>query len=427
MGQAMYRHLARYEDELIRCIKCGLCRAVCPVFEVVRSESAVARGKVALIEAVVDGRLTLTDIFTDRIQRCLNCKTCVENCPSGVRVDDLILAARAELVESGKLPFIKRLIFRQLLRRGRLLPPVARWASFLQRAIFKGLPRNSPYRTLLPLARLDKHRAFPTFAPRSLKETYPEVVSPRKRKMRVGYFTGCTANLIYTNVGRATIEVLRKNRIEVVIPKGQGCCGMPIFNAGDMATAKQMAQKNIAVFRKANVEAVIVSCSSCGLSLEREYKQLLGVGSIGVPIHYISQFLVDMIDLKDEFNEVPLRVTYHDPCHLNRGLGIRRQPRQLLRLIPGVDFVEMEDADRCCGAGGFFSLSYFDISKKASERKLRAIAKTESEVIATGCPSCTMHLADMMDQKELSQLVMHPVELLAMAYRKRAVQDIESG
>lgn len=425
-GFKVYPHLSKHEEELIRCIKCGLCRAVCPVFEVVGMESAVARGKVALIEAVVNGQLELTAIFADRIQRCLNCKTCIENCPSGVRVDDLILAARAELVESGKLPFIRRLIFRQLLRRGRLLPPVGKWTSFLQRMILKGLPQSSPYRLLLPLTGLDQNRTFPTFAPQALREQYPEVIQVSNRRMRVGYFTGCTANLIYTNVGQATIEVLRKNQIEVVIPRDQGCCGMPVFNAGDFITAQSMARENIAAFQRANVDAIVVSCSSCGLALRQEYKSLLEVGGFGVPVYEITEFLMGVIDLNDELHPVHLRVTYHDPCHLNRGLGIREQPRRLLQMIPELGFVEMEDADRCCGAGGLFSFSYFEISKQISERKLAAITKTESEVVVTGCPSCTMHLRDMMAREGLPQRVMHPVELMGLAYNERVTQGLKT-
>ena len=142
--------LLRRRDIADKCRSCGSCRAACPIFDEIGREDSVARGKVALIRAVLDGDLGLTDIFDERMQLCLNCKACIDACPNDVRVDDLILSARSGLVEAGRLPFIKRFVFRQLLRRGRLLPPVGKAASFFQRFVLRGLPKRSPFRLLLP-------------------------------------------------------------------------------------------------------------------------------------------------------------------------------------------------------------------------------------------------------------------------------------
>ncbi|MGQ9811652.1 MAG: 4Fe-4S dicluster domain-containing protein, partial [bacterium] len=159
-----YRYLRSIEDQIERCLKCGLCRSVCPIFAEVLDESACARGKIALAEALLDGEIGLSRIFSDRLSKCLNCKSCVEICPSGIRVDEIVLATRSEIFEGGRFPLIKRLVFKYLLTRGRLLPPISRTLAFVQRKIMKCLPQSSPYRILLPLVGIDKQRVLPVFS-----------------------------------------------------------------------------------------------------------------------------------------------------------------------------------------------------------------------------------------------------------------------
>ena len=302
-----------------KCTSCGTCRSVCPVFAEVGREDSVARGKVALMRAVLDGELDLTSIFSQRIQLCLNCKACVDACPNDVRVDDLTLAARSALVEAGRLPFIKRFVFRQLLRRGRLLPPVGRAALFFQRFVLTGLPETSPYRMLLPAVGVDKDRVFPALASKSFLKSSPEVVSPAERAAlaqaegaalkrddggdperhrvvreahRVACFVGCASNLIYPESARAAVEALARAGVEVVIPKSQGCCGAPVFSAGDFVTAREMASRNIESLRACGADAVVTACASCGLTLKREYDELLGFdGGVGLPIFDLTEFL----------------------------------------------------------------------------------------------------------------------------------------
>ena len=287
------RELLRRKDAAAKCRSCGACRSVCPVFAEVGTEGSVARGKVALIRAALDGTLDLTDAFDRRIQLCLNCKSCVVECPNDVRVDDLILSARADLAASGRLPFVKRLVFRQLLRRGRLLPPVGRLASWFQRWVLRGLPPTSPLRILLPAVGLDRNRVLPAFAPRSFLEGAPEVVRamgslpPRpvleaadlaqrrgeaswagagrhrsaRTASRVAYFVGCATNLIYPDTARAVVRALAATGVEVVLPRKQACCGTPVMNSGDFVTARELARRNIAEFERLGVDIVITACA----------------------------------------------------------------------------------------------------------------------------------------------------------------------
>ena len=440
------RELALRAELADKCRSCGTCRSVCPVFAEVGLESSVARGKVALIRAVLAGELTLTDIFDDRIQLCLNCKSCVAECPNDVRVDDLILSARSGLVEAGRLPFLKRAIFRQLLRRGRLLPPVGRLASFVQRWVLRGLPSGSPLRVLLPAVGIDRDRVFPEFAPRSFMATAPEAIAAstdaggsdgcdavpasnsalkddekaRRRVVRearrVAYFVGCATNLLYPETGRAVVDALSRAGVEVVIPGEQGCCGTPVANAGDFVTAREMAARNIEAFRQAGVDVVVTACASCGLTLRREYEELLGIdGGLGVPVYDFTEFLAHRRWVPRGVGAgTKVRISYHDPCHLARGQGISSEPRDVLRRLPWVEFVEMRDADRCCGSGGTFSLTHYDISKKIGARKVEAIRDAGVEVVVTECPSCVMHLRDMLAQAGVDAAVASVADVVAL-------------
>jgi glycolate oxidase iron-sulfur subunit len=478
-----YPQISRFSGEIIRCIKCGLCRAVCPTLIETVSESQGARGRVSLVEAVLDGRLKLSDIFADRISTCINCKACIEACPSGVRVDDIILAARAELVSRGKFSFLKRLLLRGLLKRGRLLPPVGRIASLFQRALLKLSPQGSALRFLLPAVRIDKERHLPVFASKSFREQVPERSAPkvpeaaapeapkrvtsevsgpvvpqtaerrapnvrkaldpkllkaRQPRLRVAYFVGCASNLIYTNIAHSVVNVLARLGVEVVIPPLQGCCGTPIFNAGDFATARGIARKNMAALTSLDVDGIVVACASCGLALKREYSRILGLDTSGFSenVMDVSEFIVKKLGLdalksavaasksfpgtrqavRTEQKEIV--VTYHDPCHLKRGQGVKDEPREIIRAVPGLKLVEMSEPDRCCGGGGLYSFTHYEMSKAVASHKIRAIKETGASIVLTSCPSCILQLRDGLAQAKLPVKVMHVIELLAEVLRE---------
>jgi glycolate oxidase iron-sulfur subunit len=415
-----YASVEHVAGEIERCLKCGLCRSVCPVFAEVLDESGCARGKIALIEALSEDNLTLSRTFSDRLSKCLDCKSCMDACPSGVKVDELVLAARAEIFKRGRFPLLKKLIFRHLLRRGRLLPPVSKFAAFVERKILRGLPPSSPYRILLPLVKIDKDRTLPVFAEHTLMDDFGEIISPKgKPRMRVGFFLGCSTNLIYTDIGKAAIRVLRGEGIEVVIPREQGCCGVPVYTSGDRKTGTELALKNIKAFEKYKLDAIVTACAACGAALKRDYRTILGFreDALGTKVYDLSEFLVEFCDLDFGAGERnPVTVTYHDPCHLSRAQGITDAPRRILQAIPNLTFTDMEEADRCCGGGGMFSFTHYDIAKEIGKRKASYIAATGADIVATSCPSCMMQLTDMLHRNGLPQKVVHIVELLASCY-----------
>jgi glycolate oxidase iron-sulfur subunit len=413
----MYKYIAEKESELTKCLKCGTCLYACPLYAEMKYEPTAPRGRIALIESAYKGEIDLTDVFKKRLAFCLNCKSCVEACPSGVRGDDLVLLARAELVNRGKITYIERFIFRFLLKRGRLLPPVARWATFMGRLATKILPENNPLTLFLPFPDGWKERIYPKIAKKTLKDLYPEVVKVENPKMRVGYFVGCGTNLVYPNVGDALIKVLTHNDIEVVIPQDQICCGTSIYNSGDFKTGIKHAQKNLEIFNNLDIDCIVTNCASCGLTLKKEYEELLKVGKFKVPVYDINEFLANQIQLKTDFKETNnYKVTYHDPCHLNRGQGIKSQPRNILKNLPGVEFYEMKEADRCCGGGGSFHLKYYPISKGIMEHKLENIEKIPANTLVTSCPGCMMRFEETFLQRKMPIKVKHVVEILKDAY-----------
>ncbi len=417
---ANYSAVDAIRSEIDRCLKCGLCRSVCPVFAEILDESGCARGKIALVEGLADGDLVLSSIFSDRLSKCLNCKSCMEICPSGIKVDEIVLAARAEIFTRGKFPFIKRFIFRQLLRRGRLLPPISKLIAFIERKILRCLPPSSPYRLLLPIVKIDKNRTLPIFAERTLMDDFGEILKPKgKPRMRIGFFLGCSTNLIYTNIGRAVIRILLGEQFEVVTPRKQGCCGVPVYTSGDRRTGRELALKNIRAFEPYALDAIVTACASCGRALKTDYETILGFrkNALGAKVYDLNEFLMKFGKRRlcgDGLN--PIKVTYHDPCHLNRGQGITEQPRMLLQAIPNVSFVEMEEATRCCGGGGLFSFTHYDIAREIGRRKAGYIAATEADAVATSCPSCMMQLEDVLRRSGLPQRVVHIAELIAACY-----------
>ena len=455
-----YPSLAGVSEELVRCIKCGMCRAVCPTLLETVSESQGARGRVSLVEAVLDGRLALSDIFDDRISTCLNCKACIQACPSGVRVDDIIMAARAELVSRGRFPFVKRLLMRGLLKRGRLLPPVGKAASLFQRALLAVSPKGSALRLLLPAVRISRERRLPVFASRSFIERLPAEVVPARavpaaaepapkpaspepappeetRRLKVAYFAGCSGNLIYTNIAFSVVGVLSRLGVEVHVPREQGCCGLPVLNAGDFVTARGMARKNVEMLKdlmdRERLDAVVVSCASCGLALKREYSSVLGVDASGLSerVMDVSEFIVKKVGLEklEALLAAPAAsggraghaagappevvVTYHDPCHLRRGQGVKDEPRQIIGALPGVRFVEMRESDRCCGGAGLYSFTHYEMSRAIAAHKVRAIVETGADVVLTGCPSCVMQIEDALRQAGCPHRVMHVIEFVS--------------
>ncbi|MCK4721925.1 MAG: (Fe-S)-binding protein, partial [Dehalococcoidia bacterium] len=276
------------------------------------------------------------------------------------------------------------------------------------------------------LSALGEGRTIPSIAPKFLRQLVPTINKPPtgvETKMRVGYFMGCMTDFVLSDVGKHIIDFLCKNGVEVIVPKEQGCCGAPVYlGAGDFDTGRKLADNNVKAF--AGVDYVISSCAT-GASAMKDYAKFLAdtperqeaYAKFADKLKDITEFLVDVLKLPaSAYRAAPevkgKKVTWHDPCHLNRYLGITEQPRQIIKSIPDVEYIEMVRADWCCGMGGAFSLHYYDLSKKIANKKLETIKDTEADILVTDCPGCMTQLIDNTVRNKIPIKIMHIMELL---------------
>ncbi|MEN6411488.1 MAG: (Fe-S)-binding protein [Veillonellales bacterium] len=413
------------EQEIVKCSRCGTCRSICPVFLAENNENTTARSKNRLMEAVLEDDIELTPGVQKRFEKCLLCKACKAHCGSGVATDKVIMEGRAAAVERNGLSPMKKLAFTGLRYR-KLFDLGLRTGALFQSLIFKKLPegRGRVPRILLPGAGLNQRRIIPDMTANPLRVRLPKFIKARTAagKGRVLFFTGCMLNYMYPESGEAVVGILTENGWDVVIPEKQCCCGTPAFTSGDVETGRFLAEQNIKAIRAEDYDHIVTACASCGAALKYEYEHVLGDSPLlktwqGISTHVfdISQFVLRHCDLT-KLGNLPIRVTYHDPCHLVRGMNVSAEPREILKAIPGLEFMEMKDASRCCGAGGSFSAVYYELSRKINDKKLDNIEDTGMDYLVTGCSSCRMHITDGLTQRKSAVEVLHTAEVIQMAY-----------
>jgi len=420
-----YEQIKRFENDLSQCMKCGFCTFWCPVYQEERIEASVARGKNMMIRALLAGKLDYTQEYADRLNKCTLCMTCTANCPAKANIPNVIVAARADAVKARGLKFPYNIVYRWLLPRRRLFGWVVRFASRFQ-GVFMPKTEGTIRHLSMFLSALGKGRHIPQIAPKFLRQMLPVVNMPPngvKTKMRVGYFSGCMTDFVLPELGKHIINFLTRNGVEVVVPREQGCCGAPVFlGAGDFETGRKMADANVKAFE--GLDYVISDCASCTSSL-RDYAKFLAdtpqrkkaYEKFAKKVKDISEFLIDVLELpksayKPSAAAKGKKVTWHDPCHLNRHLGITSQPRQVIKSISGVEYIEMPNADRCCGMAGAFSLHYYDLSKDIGDKKAASIESTGADIVVTSCPGCEIQLIDSTVRNKVPVKVMHIMELI---------------
>jgi glycolate oxidase iron-sulfur subunit len=416
--------LNRVKKDLDKCIRCGFCASCCPVYRAERDEASLARGKNRIMKGLVAGEFEFSDDMAEILNKCIGCGTCTQNCPTSSPIASLVVSARADKVANKGLSFTDRMLYRWLLPKRTLFGNVVKTASVLQK-IF--MPKTEGNIRHLPffLSGLGKGRNVPQIAPKFLRQLVPEINLPPEgidTKYTIGYFTGCMTDFVFPELGKIIINFLNKNGVKVVVPRGQGCCGAPVFlGAGDFITGREIADKNVASLR--GFDYIITDCATCASSM-KDYVKFLADNDerkknyteFGTRIKDITEFLVDVLKLPpsayqvaDEFKGK--RVTWHEPCHLGKHLGIKEQPIKILKSLSDIQFVEMPDADRCCGMGGSFSIKYYALSQKIAEDKVKDIASTQADIVVTDCPGCQVQLIDSIKRHEMPQKVMHIMEL----------------
>jgi len=411
----------------MKCVRCGKCRSVCPVFAEIRNETVAPRGHVFMVQMLRDGKVTPDQNVYDHLSNCLMCETCSVNCPSGIDVHELNAAARSYVYKKNPTA-IKQLVFDTMWTKPGLLKTVIRLMWGAQKSGAQKLARQLGLIKLLPGDMPKAEKILSDIPFRSARSQLSEINRARgDKKYTVGYFLGCGTDLLNPDVALATVDVLTRNGCEVIIPRNMKCCGLPHIANGKMDTAQELATKNVKVFNSYDFDYIVTDCASCSSALSAKNMEfLLSSSGQGGEIKKftdkiidLTSFLVNVLDIKlppgAKLDNV--KVTYHDPCHLANAQGIKAEPRELLKLIPGVELVEMKDANRCCGGSGTYSLTHYDLSMQILDKKMDNAAATGAVMIATCCPSCMMQLNYGVNKRGLSTRVVHPVELLSQSYK----------
>jgi glycolate oxidase iron-sulfur subunit len=416
------------EDQLVSCMRCGLCQAVCPLFAATGREADVARGKLALLSGLAQEILQNPQGVQEHLTRCLLCGSCAANCPSGVKVLDIFIKARAILAGYLGLSPVKRVIFRGLLSQPAWFNRILAWGAKFQGIFVKpvdDLLGSSCARFMSPLL---SHRHFKPLAPVPWHVQVPRRdTAPGAANLKVAFFVGCLIDKIYPQVGDAVLRVLAHRGVGLHLPAGQGCCGLPALSGGDTRTFRQLVRLNLELLDDpaAPWDYLVTACATCSSTIKKLWPLMMAdaepavqerVAALAAKTLDISQFLVDRVGVRPaavgpEDGRIP--VTYHDPCHLKKSLGVAAQPRALLTANPAYSLTEMPESDWCCGCGGSFTLQHYETSAAIGQRKRDHIAASGCRVVATGCPACMLQITDMLSQAGLRVQVKHAVEIYA--------------
>jgi glycolate oxidase iron-sulfur subunit len=426
MSLPAFAELEKILDDTEQCMKCGFCSFVCPVYKEERIESGVARGKNELVKALLNGDLDLNRDLADRLYKCTACMACTESCPAKAPIPRIVLAARADIARNIGVRAPYGFAYRTLLANRKLLGGMLKYGRYFQSAF---MPETAGTLRHLPslMSGLTNRKQIPAIAPKFLRQMMDEVTRPPagiKANLRVGFFPGCMNEFATPHIAKKTVDFLTRHGVEVVMPKEQTCCGAAAFlGGGDFATGRKVADINVAAFSK--LDYIVTGCATCSCTL-REYPHFLAdtperktaYEKFAGKIKHVAQFLVDTLSLPASAFQTAAelkgkKMTWHDPCHLNRHLGVKEQPRQILKSVANGNFVEMPNADRCCGMAGQFSLFYQDLSQKIAERKVESVESTDADIVVTACPGCQFQLEDNITRLKNPQKVMNLMEILS--------------
>ncbi|PIE69086.1 MAG: (Fe-S)-binding protein [Deltaproteobacteria bacterium] len=428
-----------YESEVcrdaLRCIQCGACANVCPVYQTVGGHvfgsiyiSAIGVILTAFYEGLEKAR--------ELTRACIGCRSCSAVCPVGIDLEEIILHLRQEVTDEYGMGLVKNVAFKGVMKNRDLFHSMIRAASKLQRPITSKGKEGQEKRVIrhLPMHFMDRDltgwRDLPAIAEKSFRQQFKtikqKVIKPR---YRVGIFIGCGADFVYPEVGVGLVRLLNHLEVEVVFPPGQNCCGIPALYAGDAQTGVELARQTIDAFAAEEVDYVLSVCPTCTMGVKRDFVERLTDDPERLPhakelsekTMDASRFLDEVLNATEVIQglNAGIKVTYHDSCHLKRGNNVFKEPRHLLQAA-GHTVKEMKNSDRCCGFGGTYSfLSHPQISRRITGDKVEAIQDTEASVVAMDCPGCMIMLKGAMGKASGEVRCAHTIELLAEALERK--------
>lgn len=407
-------------EVLMNCNRCGSCQEVCPTYQVSNDETNVARSRNRLIRLALEKKLDLDSEpeIEKIINQCLLCKACEVHCPSSVPTPEIITAIRTHYTKTKGLPLAKKIMYRGVFSKTKNVDLIRFLGRIYQKTGLKKLVKitgimNGTDEMLPELPKKNVRN--------QLKYILKKLPNPRHK---VAYFLGCSVNNFFSSIGVASIKVLQENNVQVIVPE-VNCCGAPHHSAGDEEEYLRLAKLNLTELGSLDVEAIVFDCSTCA-SIIKDYLKLfkdndeykMTAEAVADKVQDINSYLVN-IGINKDMGTISARVTYHDPCHGVRFLRVKDAPRKILESIPGLELVEMKEADMCCGGAGSYGIFNPKFSKAILARKMNNYKDTKAEILVTSCPVCTMQLAFGLKIHKLKGEVKHPVELLAQAYEAK--------
>jgi glycolate oxidase iron-sulfur subunit len=387
------------------CVHCGFCLAACPTYRELGQEMDTPRGRIVLMKEVLEGTLPFA-AAQPHVDRCLGCLACEPACPSGVPYRDLISPFRAVTAPHARRGFPERL---------------RRWLAA------RTVPFPARFRLAARLGRLPLLRRLVPPALRPMMDLLPESLPPRQtwaevnpargvRRARVALLAGCAQQVLDPDINTATIAVLTREGVEVVVPHGQGCCGGLAWHTGDLEAARTFARRNLAAF-PADVDAILTNAAGCGSAMHEYHLVLRGTPdedraeAFRHRVLDVSVFLA-RLGLREPLRPLPLRVAYHDACHLANAQGVRSEPRELLRAVPGLELCEIADSHLCCGSAGTYNIDQPEIATALGAQKAANVAATAADVVVTGNIGCMTQLAVHLRRAGSPIEVRHTMQVL---------------
>jgi glycolate oxidase iron-sulfur subunit len=393
------------------CVHCGFCLAACPTYAVLGEEMDSPRGRIFLMKSALEGSLTVEETLP-YIDRCLGCVACVPACPSGVPYGELLPLYRAHAAPSRQRSWAAQAAH-TLVHENLPYPERFRLAALtgkLGKLVQGALP--GPFQAMLNLLpdELPSARPLPEFSP-----------AQGERRARVALLAGCVQRALAPEINWATLRVLARNGVEVLIPKGQGCCGSLGLHTGELERARGLARQNFRAF-PTEVDAVLTNAAGCGSGM-KEYGALFAgqpdeaeAKAFAARVRDVSEFLAELGLVAPPALREPLVVAYHDACHLVHAQGVSAAPRQLLRSIPDLTVVDIPEGEMCCGSAGTYNLEQPELANVFGRRKATNILSTSVQAVATGNIGCLIQIRTHLQQLGQPKPIYHTLELLDQAY-----------